>query len=210
MAEMRARAERVRRVVALGARLEPAHADRGDRQAQRQPPRVQRRQQPGPARIAVNEILHPLDFGPALRPRRRRAQVLDQCRILALGEGGAVDLQRIGQPFHHLRRDLAAVVLDQVEVAGRNPRRRRRLRLPQPGGEPAVAQLGSGQGRKRHRTGPGKGIDTDQGRFTRACQSGGPAQGEAEPGKTRKTGATFRPRPQSQTSRTLTAPAPCR
>ncbi len=120
-------------------------------------PRLQPRRHRRPARIAARKLLQPLQFRPGPRQfRRRRPQVIDQRRPRPLGQRLPVHPQRFGQLVQNLRRHLAAVVLDQVQVTGRNPRRRRHIRLPQPRRQPPLAQPRSDQGIAGHRRPPGR------------------------------------------------------
>ena len=60
------------------------------------------------------------------------------------------DIKRCGKPRQQILGNAAAIVLNQVQIAGRNPDLSRQIGLPQPQGLPAFTQTASGQGGQGH------------------------------------------------------------
>ena len=110
----------------------------------------------GPARKPTQKILYPLQLRPRprRRARRRRAQLLHLAALRRIRQSLHLDAQRRRKPRHHLRTDLAAVMLDQVKIRGRDPRPPRQIRLPDPQGKTPLAHPASRQSRHRHRITP--------------------------------------------------------
>ena len=104
----------------------------------------------GPTGIAVGKFLNPLSLQHHGRPRRRTAQLFQQrpTNIVVKRRHGLT--QNISQPLQQSPINLAAIVFDQVQIAGRNFRTPGHLALPQPKGNARRAQSGSGQGRRGH------------------------------------------------------------
>jgi hypothetical protein len=118
-------------------------------------------EEPGPAGKPLGEFLDPVVLGRGrvrirlglrrLRVAGRLAQRRDQRRRRALGEHLRLDAQRRGQRQQRLARDSAAVVLDQVEIGGRDPGLPRQVRLPDAGHDPPFADARADRHRVRHR-----------------------------------------------------------
>jgi hypothetical protein len=107
------------------------------------------RDQRGPARKPRGHVVDAVGFGPAagrFAPARGGgAQRVVDRRIRPVRQHAGFHPQRACQPDQQLASDPSAVVLDQVEIGRRNPRRLRQRRLLHAHQKPAVPDAGSRQ-----------------------------------------------------------------
>ena len=73
------------------------------------------------------------------------AEMLDPARLLMTAQRARIEIEVLGQRQQQPRRQRALIALDQVEVAGRNAKRRGHRRLGQPFAAANAAYIGPGE-----------------------------------------------------------------
>ena len=104
-----------------------------------------RGQQSRPIGETAGEILGPGQVNRIGGRGRSDPQSVEQRGLSPFGQTGGVKGQGTGQIGQQFATDSPAVVFDQVQIAGRNPRRLRQFHLPQAQIKPATADAPAGQ-----------------------------------------------------------------